>query len=111
MRVFVNRATYPSAPGGWETYSFFGQQIQFDLKSKSDKKLFDIILERDAVNEKCGTVISIDTGRDIPCCKKCGALPVRYYFPLGRVYGVVCPVCGTPTPDLPENLECRGGRL
>lgn len=109
MRVFVNRATYPSAPGGWKTYSFFDQQIQFDPKSKSDEKLFDIILERDAVNEKCGTVISIDTGLDIPRCKKCGALPVKYYFALGCVYGVVCPVCGTPTPDLPDNLKRCGG--
>lgn len=101
MRVFVDKVFYPSAPRGWKTFSFFGQQIQFDPKSKSDEKLFDIVFERAAVNKKCGTVISIDTGRDIPCCKKCGALPVRYYFPLGCVYGVVCPVCGTPTPDLP----------
>ena len=105
MRVFIDKDFYPSAPLEWNTFSFLGQQIQFDPKSKSDEKLFDIILERDAVNEKCGTVISIDTGRDIPCCKKCGALPVRYYFARGCVYGVVCPVCGTPTPDLPENLK------
>ena len=105
MRVFIDKDFYPSAPRGWNTFSFRGQQIQFDPKSKSDEKLFNIVFERAAVNEKCGTVISIDTGRDIPCCKKCGALPVRYYFGLGYVYGVVCPVCGTPTPDLPENLE------
>lgn len=105
MRVFVNRVVYPSAPGGWKTYSFFRQQIQFDPKSITDEKLFDVVLERDNINKKCGTVISDDTCLDIPCCKKCGALPVRYYFWLGCVYGVVCPVCGTPTPDLPENLK------
>lgn len=105
MRVFVDNVFYPSAPLEWNTFSFFGQQIQFDPKSKSDEKLFDIILERDDVNKKCGTVISIGDDSDIPRCRKCGALPVRYYFNLGCVYGVVCPVCGTPTPDLPENLE------
>ncbi len=105
MRVFVDRVFYSSAPRGWETFTFFGQQIQFDPKSKSDEKLFDIVLERDAVNKKCGTVISIGVSSGIPRCRKCGALPVKYYFAQGCVYGVVCPVCGTPTPDLPENLE------
>ena len=105
MRVFVDNVFYPSAPLEWNTFSFFGQQIQFDPKSKSDEKLFDIVLERDDVNKKCGTVISIGDGSDIPRCRKCGALPVRYYFAQDCVYGVVCPVCGTPTPDLPEHLE------
>lgn len=111
MRVFVDKVFYPSAPLEWNTFSFFGQQIQFDPKSKSDEKLFSIVLERDDVNKKCGTVIgsgtviSIGDGSDIPRCRKCGALPVRYYFAQGCVYGVVCPVCGTPTPDLPENLK------
>ena len=110
MRVFVDKFFYPSAPRDWNTFSFLGQQIQFDPKSKSDEKLFGIVLERDAVNKKCGTVISMGDDSDIPRCRKCGALPVRYYFALGCVYGVVCPVCGTPTPDLPDNLKRCGGR-
>lgn len=105
MRVFVDKVFPPSAPRGWETFLFLDQQIQFDPKSKSDEKLFDIILERDDVNEKCGTVISMGDDSDIPRCRKCGALPVRYYFKLGYVYGVICPICGMPTPDLPENLK------
>ena len=111
MRVFVDKGVHLLAPQGWGTFSFLGQQIQFDLKSKSDEKLYDIVLERNDVNKKCGTVIgswtdiSIGDDSDIPRCRKCGALPVRYYFALGYVYGVVCPVCGTPTPDLPENLK------
>lgn len=109
MRVYIYENEHCRSLREWQGYSFFGQRIQFDPKSKTDRKLFDVVMERDAVNEKCGTVISIDTGRDIPCCKKCGALPVRYYFPLGCVYGVVCPVCGTPTPDLPVNLKRCGG--
>lgn len=109
MRVFIDKDFYPSAPRGWKTFSFLGQQIQFDPKSKSDEKLFDIVFERAAVNEKCGTVISIGDDSDIPRCRKCGALPVRRYFALGCVYGVVCPVCGTTTPDLPDNLKRCGG--
>ena len=50
MRVFINRATYPSAPGGWETYSFFCQQIQFDPKSRTDENLFDVVVEMDDIS-------------------------------------------------------------
>lgn len=95
--------------GDWRPRMFGNQYIYFDMRSKTDRNLFDRIMHRRDVNWTSGTVVDFSLRSQAPVCEKCG-FDLIAYDGYDYVYGVACPLCGTPAKPLPEYLKgepCR----
>lgn len=91
----------------WELLSYDELELYFDMKSKTDRRLFDQVRDRNAYNYHFGTVIPRSAKRIAPACEKCGFRPVRLSVK-GWIYGCYCPLCGKRVPDFPEELLKEG---
>ena len=91
----------------WELLSYDDLLLSFDMKSKTDRRLFDQVRVRNAYNYHFGTVIPRSAKRIAPACEKCGFRPVRLTVK-GWIYGPYCPLCGKRVPDFPEELLKEG---
>lgn len=106
MRVGNNGAAIDSWER-WELLCYDSQELYFDMKSKTDRRLFDQVRDRNTYNYHFGTVIPRSSKRDVPTCEKCGTRPVRLTVK-GWMYGPYCPLCGNHMPDLPKELLKEG---
>ena len=106
MRVGNNGAAIDSWER-WELLCYGSQELYFDMKSKTDRRLFDQVRDRNTYNYHFGTVIPRSSKRIAPACEKCGFRPVRLTFK-GWMYGPYCPLCGSRMPDLPKELLKEG---
>ena len=106
MRVGNNGAAIDSWER-WELLCYGSQELYFDMKSKTDRRLFDQVRDRNTYNYHFGTVIPRSSKRDVPTCEKCGTRLVRLTVK-GWMYGPYCPLCGNHMPDLPKELLKEG---
>lgn len=106
MRVGNNGAAIDSWER-WELLCYGSQELYFDMKSKTDRRLFDQVRDRNTYNYHFGTVIPRSSKSDVPTCEKCGTRPVRLTVK-GWMYGPYCPLCGNHMPDLPKELLKEG---
>ena len=104
----LNNSNYNSVySGDWRPRMFGNQYIYFDMKSKTDRNLFDRIMYRRGVNFVSGTVVDFSLRSQAPVCEKCG-FDLIAYDGYDYVYGVACPLCGNRMPDLPKELLKEG---
>lgn len=94
----------PGYSGDWRPRLFGNRYITFDMRSKTDRNLFDRIMHRRDVNCTSGTVVDSGLRSQVPVCEKCGFSLISYDG-RGYVYGVTCPLCGASAKPLPEYLK------
>lgn len=94
----------PGYSGDWKTRLFGNRYIHFDMQSKTDRNLFARVIYRRNKNCMFGTVVDYHLRSQAPVCEKCGFSLVTYDG-LDYIYGVTCPLCGTPAKPLPEYLK------
>lgn len=106
MRV-GNNGTVMNIGDQWALLNYDELKLYFDMKSKTDRRLFDQVRDRNTYNYHFGTVIPRSSKRDVPTCEKCGFRPVGLSVK-GWMYGPYCPLCGSRVPDLPKELLKEG---